>query len=138
MDFSAHSRRNRRLASDINVTSLVDIIFNLLIFFMLTTSFSESGGIEVDLPQASSAAMATSEKDLIIALTEAGDIVVENVRVSADELGAQLEGLKEGGKERRVIIQADKKVPHGRVVEVMDVIKAHGLGRIAIATESAP
>jgi biopolymer transport protein ExbD len=138
MDFTAHSRQGRRQSAEINVTSLVDIIFNLLLFFMLTTSFSESGGIEVDLPRASTAAMSTSERDLIIALTENGDIVVKNERVSMDALGQKLEALKARAKKERVIIQADKTVPHGRVVEVMDLIKSKGLGRIAIATESAP
>jgi biopolymer transport protein ExbD len=138
MDFTAHSRKNRRQGAEINVTSLVDIIFNLLLFFMLTTSFSESGGIEVDLPKASTEAMSTSEQDLIIALTENGDVVVKNERVSLDSLGLELERVKSEGTKKRVIIQADRAVPHGRVVEIMDLIKEKGLGRIAIATESAP
>lgn len=129
-------RRARRELSDINVTSLVDIIFNLLLFFLLTTSFSETAGLEIELPEAAAADLKVQDRDLTVALTEEGDIVVRGAAVSLEELARLLEAHKEQGPRATVIVQADAKVPHGRVVEVVDIAKRLGLPRLGIATQA--
>lgn len=130
-------RARRRELGEINVTSLVDIIFILLIFFLLTTSFSsESAGLEVELPEASAADMQVAPNDLVIALTKEGEIVVRGETVDLE----QVRGLMREHKAQRgsgtVFVQADAEVPHGRVVEVVDMAKAEGVPRLGIATQS--
>lgn len=129
-------RNSRRELGDINVTSLVDIIFNLLLFFLLTTSFSESVGLEIELPEAAAADLKVGEEDLTVSLTKEGEIVVAGTALSLQELERALSQHKERHARGAVIIQADAEVPHGRVVEVVDAAKRLGLPRLGIATKS--
>jgi biopolymer transport protein ExbD len=131
------SRESRRELGSINVTSLVDIIFNLLLFFMLTTSFSESTGLDVELPEAAAADVKVAPEDLMVALTRTGEIVVRGEAVSLEELTEIFRRHKALGQRSAVIVQADHDVPHGRFVEVVDAAKREGLPRLGIATQSA-
>jgi biopolymer transport protein ExbD len=128
------STTQRRQPAEINVTSLVDIIFNLLLFFMLTTSFSQSAGLEVRLPSASTTDAEVRQRDLVVALTRDGHTVVEGKSLTAEQLAARIAELQKGDAGATVIVQADKDVAHGRVVEVLDAAKAAGLKSVAIAT----
>ncbi len=134
MNFNRQARR--RDLSDINVTSLVDIIFNLLVFFLLTTSFSQSAGVEVQLPSAASADTKLTSQDLIVALTREGVTVVQGESVDAEGLAAALKQHKERADAGAVVVQADQEVPHGEVVKVIDAAKKLGLRSIAIATRA--
>ena len=133
MQFS--SRSSHREPVEINVTSLVDIIFNLLLFFMLTTSFSETAGIEVELPSATAADKNVDPNDLVIALLEDGATLVRGQSVTPDELDTMVKTLKETDASTTVVVQADGAVPHARVVEVIDLAKKHGLRSVSIATQ---
>lgn len=127
-------RRGRRELVDINVTSLVDVIFNLLLFFVLTTTFQDSSGLVVDLPKAAAADVTTSPRDVVIALTREGQTVVLGKPVTPEELDETLDAFRASAPDGLVILQADEEVPHGRVVEVMDAAKKKGLSRVVIAT----
>lgn len=129
-------RGRRRELSDINVTSLVDIIFNLLLFFLLTTSFSQSAGVEVQLPAAAHADTRLTSRDLIVALTADGHTVIAGRQVDEAELAKQLKLHRDGPDPGAIVIQADRDVVHGRVVAVIDEAKKLGLRSIAIATKS--
>lgn len=129
-------RPSRREGGEINVTSLVDIIFNLLLFFMLTTSFSESAGLEIELPDAAAADVKVEADDLVVALTKEGTVLLRGVAVSVEELEEALRKHKKEEPKGSLIVQADKEVPHGRVVEVIDAAKRVGVPRLGIATES--
>lgn len=130
------SQQRRRLPVEINVTSLVDIIFNLLLFFMLTTSFSQSAGLEVKLPTASATDAQVRPRDLVVVLTADGHTLIEGKSLTPDQMRARMEKLQDGEKGATVIVQADKEVSHGRVVEVLDAAKSVGLKSVAIATQS--
>ena len=131
MRFSTHKRRQ---PVEINVTSLVDIIFNLLLFFMLTTSFSQSAGLQVQLPSASANDTQVRRQDLVIALTRDGHTVIEGKSLSPEQVNARIAALKNRDAKATVIVQADKEVAHGRVVTVLDAAKQAGLKSVAIAT----
>lgn len=138
VDFSGGGRRSRRLQVELNVTSFVDIIFNLLVFFILSTSFTTgatSAGLVVDLPAAASADQQVRERDIVVAMTVDGLIVVRGAAVALDALPALLEEWKKEHVTGWVIVQADAAVPHGRVVEVMDRVKATGIARVLIAAQ---
>jgi len=128
------STQGRRQPPEINVTSLVDIIFNLLLFFMLTTSFSQSAGLEVRLPSASANDAKIRSQDLVVALTKDGHLIVAGESLTPDDLQARIAALKKADENATVIVQADKEVSHGRVVEVLDAAKKVGLKSVAIAT----
>src|SRR5687768_6555151 len=128
-------KKHRRLTLELNVISFIDIIFNLLVFFILSTSFTtgaSSAGLVVELPAAASADKEVRERDLVVALTREGLTVVRNRSITIDELPNLLQQWKDDGglgnaNSGMVIIQADSEVPHGRVVEVMDRVKSQGI-----------
>ena len=123
---------------ELNVTSFVDIIFNLLVFFILSTSFTTgvtSAGLVVDLPAAASADQKVRERDLVLALTREGLLVVRGAEVQLEALDPTLAEWKKEFPTGMVIVQADAEVAHGRVVEVMDKVKAAGIARVVIAAQ---
>ena len=136
MDFARPKKR--RMQIELNVTSFIDIIFNLLVFFILSTSFTTgatSAGLVVQLPAASSADAKIVEKDLVVALTKEGLMVVRNHTVTVDQLPDILDEWRKGAPTGMVIIQADSEVQHGRVVAVMDQVKKKGITRVVIAAQ---
>jgi biopolymer transport protein ExbD len=131
MEFRIKKRALRR----IEITPLIDVVLLLLIFFMISTTFVTTPGIKVKLPQAATQA-ATREQDIVVVVTEEGQLYFNNRRVTLDRLRLGLkEEVSKGGKDL-LIVKADKESKHGRVVEVMDLAKQVGISRIAIATEA--
>lgn len=131
-------RKHRRIPLELNVTSFVDIIFNLLVFFILSTSFATgatSSGLVVDLPAAASADKTVEQRDLVVALLREGPFVIRGRQVSKDLIQSEVEAWKKEHPTGMVIVQADAEVPHGRVVEVMDRVKAAKVSRVVIATQ---
>ena len=131
--------------SDINITPLTDIFLVLLIIFMVTSSVivnSSNGakaGLKVNLPQGGSADVATQASDVSIAILEDGRLVLGGDVVTADELKKAFENAKAKNPDTMVIVQADQGVPHGKVVEVMEMAKGAGLGQLAIGVrDGAP
>ena len=124
--------------SDINITPLTDIFLVLLIIFMVTSSVivnSSNGakaGLKVNLPQGGSADVTAQANDLSVAVLADGRIVLGGDVVSADELKKAFENARATAPDTTVIVQADEGVPHGKVVEVMELAKGAGLGQLAI------
>lgn len=125
------SRRPRRAALD--MTPLIDVVLMLVIFFMLTTTFVLSPGVQVDLPQGS-AVQEPRESDTIITLTKDGRLFFQDAEVSLETLRAVLQRSFQQQPTLRVVIKADTVVQHGQVVAVMDMAKVIGIDRLAIAT----
>jgi len=134
--FRKENRNKSGLGAGVDITPIVDTVFNLLIFFALSLNFAAtSGGINIKLPQASSAEPVKADQ-LTINLTKDGKLYLNDKIITLDKLSETLE--KNQNKESLVIIRADSLVPHGRVVEVMDTVKTKGYSRLAIAVEHAP
>jgi biopolymer transport protein ExbD len=123
--------RPRRVTLDL--TPLIDVVLMLVIFFMLTTTFALSPGVQVDLPQGSSLQQ-PRESDAIITITKDGAVYFQDAQVSLETLQAVLQRAKAQQPHLRVVIKADTLVQHGQVVEVMDMAKRVGIERLAIAT----
>jgi len=115
------------------MTPLIDVVLMLVIFFMLTTTFVLSPGIEVDLPRGHTS-QEPRERDAIITMTKDGDIYYQNAQVSLATLRSVLQRARNQQPDLRVVIKADTLVPHGRVVAVMDMAKYLGIDRLAVAT----
>ena len=129
--------------ADINITPLTDIFLVLLIIFMVTTTAAvEAGqggsgaGVRVDLPKGAARELKVESRDFPIAILQDGRTVIEGKVVDMATLRERLLKLRKEAPEAQVIIQADTGVAHGHVVEVMEVAKAVGIERLAIATEA--
>ena len=127
----------------IDMTPVVDTIFNLLIFFALSMNFLANPGITVDLPDAAAPQVAREEGDIRIGITPEGGLRLDGAPVTLEALGARLRELagerRTGGQrpDPQVLIRADRRVPHGLVVAVMDAARSAGLTRLAIMTQRA-
>jgi biopolymer transport protein ExbD len=129
-------RQSKSAGGGIDLTPIVDVVFNLLIFFAVTLSFAAtSGGINVNLPSATSADPVEAEQ-ITVNMTQDGKLFYNDQDVDINGLAARLKEVK--NKESIIIIRADNTVPHGKVVQVMDTVKAEGLSKIAIAVDQAP
>ncbi len=124
---------------DINITPLTDIFLVLLIIFMVTSSVMASdpgsrGGVKVTLPKGAAKEVSAGSTDITVAITTEGKIVVDGQEIAADALRQKFEAAKAKNPETQVVVQADESAHHGRVVAVMELAKAAGLHRLAIAT----
>lgn len=131
-----HFRQGKRKRSGINldITPVVDTVFNLLIFFALSLNFIATPGMNVNLPQSVTQEIIREKEELVVVVHKDNTIVVGGKEVAPEELFRLLSGAARENKERPVIIQADRESMHGRVVGVMDMAKRAGLSRLVIAT----
>ena len=123
-----------RTSPRIELAPFVDVIFLLIIFFMLTSTFIVAPGLKIKLPKAVTKEIKREKRELDIAITREGIIYYEGRRVSLDELKRELRKFSRKGLNPLIVIKADEKTYHGTVVEVMDTAKQAGLSRFAIAT----
>ncbi|EIU6824555.1 ExbD/TolR family protein [Vibrio parahaemolyticus] len=128
----------RRYSSDssdenaIDMTPMLDIVFIMLIFFIVTTSFVKEAGLEVNRPTASSA-QTVKKGNIMVAIGAAGDVWVDKRRIEVDAVRANIERLRAESPDGAVVIQADTEANAGVVVKVMDQIKMAGVESISIA-----
>jgi biopolymer transport protein ExbD len=126
------------LFADINITPLTDIFLVLLIIFMVTSSVMATdgarAGVRVNLPKGATKEISTNARDITVAITTDGKMVVDGKEVSAEALRGKFEDAKKRDADTQVVVQADEATHHGRVVAVMELAKAAGLRRLAIAT----
>jgi len=116
-----------------DMTPMIDCVFLLLIFFMLTTVFTTPPGLEVDLPKAAESDM-PAERDLNIIISKTGAMELNGEPVVMDNLENALRQGKEMYNSKLLIIKADTDCRHGTVVDVMDAAKTVGIDELAIAT----
>ncbi len=127
---------NRRPDPILDVTPMIDIVFQLVLFFMVTTTFISAPGIQVDLPRSSAQTVVSDKNDINVWMTVDGSVFVDDKPVDLPTLKTRLRAAAERDPNTLVIIKADTGVAHGRVVTVMDMARTEGLGRLAIATEA--
>jgi len=133
MNFRSKKNNNKGVGSALDLTPVVDIVFNLLIFFALSLNFAAaSRGIDIKLPSASSAKTIRSDQ-VTVNLTKEGLIFLDDKKITLEQLGPMLK--EKADKKSLVIIRADSDVEHGKVVRIMDIIKSQDLNRIAIAVD---
>ncbi|MFC1750386.1 ExbD/TolR family protein [Pseudomonadota bacterium] len=132
-------RKFRRDELTINLTPLIDVVFLLLIFFMVTTTFREESEIEINLPQASKEPMEPVGSPLEILIDIDGRYYVDRNLVINTQLDTLKRALRKATGDRKdppVIISADAKAPHQSVVTAMDAARQVGLVRLSIATRN--
>jgi biopolymer transport protein ExbD len=117
----------------INITSLIDVVFLLLLFYVVTSTFLERAGLDLTLPAASASAAARRD-EVTLELDERGGTWLDGRPVDAVDLESALkEAMADGGTER-VVLEADERVSHGRVVEAMDAARRAGASGLVVGT----
>ena len=120
--------------ADINVTPFVDIILVVLIIFMVTTPVIMRPSLKIQLPKAASSDDSTPTQ-LNLAISKSGEFVLNGKTSSEAEISAYTKSLVAGNPEVQAIIAADKEVPHGAVITLIDVVKSSGVKKFALSTE---
>ena len=120
----------------LDITPIVDTVFNLLIFFALSLNFIVTPGIKVNLPESITEEIIRERDELIIVMNKDNTIFVDGRSFSTENLALLLTKAAQKSRETLVIIQADQDVSHGSVVSMMDLAKKAGLKRLAIATST--
>ena len=135
----------RRQASEevsVNLTPLIDVVFLLLIFFMVSTTFTKETRLQVDLPEAVEAGRVQETRSVQVAITKDGSYAIDNEVVngnSRDILKATLQRMSNNDSTLPLVISADAKAPHESVVRIMEVAGSLGFSKLSIATrEAAP
>ena len=117
-----------------NVAPLIDIVFILLIFFVVTTTFSKELGVDVERPSAGSASEQPPNV-VRVAVGRGGEVAVDGRPTSFWRLGAEVEDVLSVSSEKSVLLVADQSVEAKMLVEVMDICRQVGASKIAVAVE---
>lgn len=117
----------------INITSLIDVLFLLLIFLMVSSTFLEQPGIQLELPEAKSSVL-VEQKEFTLFVSRNGTLFLNDSEISLEGLETRIREALPGMKDRFLILKADKDVNYGLVVEVMDAVKNSGLKKLIIGT----
>ena len=120
--------------SEVNMTPMLDVVFIMLIFFIVTASFVKESGIDVNRPDA-----ATAEKkergNILVAISETGQIWIDKRQVDPRALRANIERLHAENPQGAVIIQADEESKNKLLVQVMDAARLAGVDNVSLAAE---
>lgn len=127
-------KKRERYSIQAPLTSLIDIVFMLLIYFLLTTNFMVEEGINIKLPQAKASAPQI-QKEITIYVDDSGQAYLDREKIPFDQLFSRLQNEIGSDTDRLVIIKADRSVILNKAVKVMDIAKAAGANRLSLATE---
>lgn len=119
---------------EINITPMLDIVFIMLIFFIVTTSFIRETGVEVDKPSALTAEP-RPQGNVLIAIRENDEIWMNKQQIEIHEVRTGVERAKAENPESAVVLIADRGARTGMLVQVMDQVQAAGIHRISISAE---
>ena len=120
--------------SALDLTPMLDVVFILLIFFIVTASFVKEAGIDVNRPEAATA-VKKERANILIAISDKGEIWINKRRVDVRAVQANVERLKAENPQGSVVIQADKKATTDTLIKVMDASRAAGVFDVSIAAQ---
>lgn len=129
--------RKGRKQVTLSVTPLIDVLFLLIIFFMLTGTFKRVGELELQLPRSSTSIPATEEEQVHqveLLVIEGGRLVLNGEDVEMSELKRRLREILRDDPESRVLIKAERSVQHGQVVLLLDIVRDAGFRGVGIGT----
>ena len=124
---------------EINLISLIDVLLVIIIFLMLTTTYSKFSGLEINLPTADASKQTEPPNEINVALTAAGQVLVNKVPLATVTVQAISEALRRAAgdaKEPVIVINADAKANYQSVVDIMQAAQTAGYPRISFATQS--
>jgi len=116
-----------------NLTSLIDVLFILIIFFTVSSTFLEQPGIELKLPEAESSEGHTAQKVIIYVDKDKNIFLNDNI-VSVNNLVSEVQKLADMQSDKSIVLKADGDVTHGLVIEIMDLLRQQGIYQIIVST----
>jgi biopolymer transport protein ExbD len=129
-------RRKTKAEVAINLAPLIDVIFLLVIFFAVSTTFLETAGLQLELPESSSTAKREIE-DITVFLSADGELSLGDETVDEEQLKEKLRAAMDETDRKVVVLRADTHTEHGAVVEIMDLIRDSGAEALTVAARSA-
>jgi len=133
-------RGRQREELEINLIPMIDVLLVILIFLMITTTYSKFSGLEINLPTADAPPNKEQPNEINVAVTAAGEVTVNKTAVGArdiESIATAMRRLTGTGKEPVVVINADAKAAHQSVIDVMQAAQQAGLSHISFATQQA-
>jgi biopolymer transport protein ExbD len=130
-------RRQRKASAEeaeVDLTPMLDVVFIMLIFFIVTASFVKESGMDVNRPDAATAVV-KPRGNILVAITPSGQIWIDKRQVDVRSIRANLERLYAENPQGAVVIQADEESKNGLLVAVMDAAKLAGIEKVSIAAE---
>jgi biopolymer transport protein ExbD len=131
-------RRNSREddEAEINLTPMLDVVFIMLIFFIVTASFVKESGIDVNRPDAATATV-KERGNILVAITDSNQVWIDRRQVDVRSVRANIERLHAENPQGSVVIQADRNSKNGLLVQVMDAARQAGVFNVSIAAQEA-
>lgn len=127
-----------RRRPSINITSLIDVLFLLLTFFLVTATFIEQSALKVELPSMQHPDRVQQQKRFVLEVGSGGEVRYEGETLDRNRLRGRLEeGVAEINAGGGIVLRADRTVSHGEVMKVLDLIRGAGIRRFVIATVEA-
>ena len=122
----------------LGLAPLIDVVFLLLIFFMVTSHFTAASGIPIRLPKVAQKSYESDDKKISIVVDKEGRVYLADKKIDLKDIGPKLKDIVEKEGLIHLLLQADKEVKHGMVVHIMDLAKSAGVSSIIIAAQWEP
>lgn len=122
-------------APSINLMPMLDVVFLILIFFLLTSIVTTQPVLNLDLPRSSHASLANKELSVQIIIQKSGEIKINQDSVTLEQLESTLSRTMAGDTKKKLVISADKEAPFGHFVSVLDIVKNLKIGHLEILME---
>ena len=126
-------KTRKKKGTIINITSLIDVLFLLLIFMMVSSTFMEEPGIKLDLPETQSAP-SVKKSEYTLSVEKDGELFLNEKSVTLEDLEENLKNTLKEMKDESLILKGDTNIPYGQVVKIMDIVKKSGVKKLIIAT----
>ncbi|MCP4666776.1 MAG: biopolymer transporter ExbD [Deltaproteobacteria bacterium] len=130
--------KDKKEESRLGITPLIDIVFLLLIFFVLTSHFHVASGLPISLPKIAQKAYDGDRQNITLVIDRNGGVYFKGNKMGLDKIASELRNAVEKDGVIHLLLEADKEVKHGRVVEIMDLAKNAGVSSIIIAARWEP
>jgi len=127
-------RERKKTDYTVDITALVDVVFLMLIFFMVSTSFKVASTLKLELPSSQSKAQQTEQQEVVVSVNSSGQLYVQDEPVQDADLRRRILNVSKGDPNMRVVLRADAEARHRRVVYILDTIRGLGMGKVGIAT----
>ncbi|KAA3609788.1 MAG: biopolymer transporter ExbD [Calditrichaeota bacterium] len=125
------TKKSKKLT--LNLTSLIDVLFILIIFFAVSSTFLEQPGIELKLPEAESSESFTTQK-IILYIDKDNNLFLNDQLISENTMISEINNLGKLTEEGSIVLKADKEVDHGEIIKIMDMLRKNKLYKLVIST----
>jgi biopolymer transport protein TolR len=122
------------MMAEINVTPFVDVMLVLLIIFMVTAPMMVQG-VDIELPKSESPPLQSEEEQLVLSLTADGKYFINETEFTFEELQVKLRAIREANPDQAIFVKADGALPYEKVIRMMSVAQAAGIGKVGLVTQ---